>query len=112
MPAAGGQPEASTGGVAVPAPDAVPRERPVQPHGSAQMTIWRVLAPLLRDSKSFGRASAPPTRPCVTVSEAVTEISRYMTCAERSRNFVARRTLQDMATKGLYEIEDDWLWVR
>ncbi|MGF6481932.1 AAA family ATPase [Paraburkholderia sp. JPY419] len=90
--------------------DALRPRRP-RPRGPGQVLAYRAIGALLRASREFGKADAPPTRPCVLLDAAVEEVVRHMvTCAPRSRPYVARRAVQTMVAARIYGCADGWLW--
>ncbi|ABE29335.1 AAA domain protein [Paraburkholderia xenovorans LB400] len=91
--------------------DAEPeRLRPARPRGSAQMIVYRVVGDMLRASREFGKANAPPTHACVPVEAAIEQAALHMVCKAKNRRYVARRTVTHMIASRIYSARDDWLW--
>ena len=94
-----------------PATDPTTNPRPKPPTSGNQRIVYDVLAQLLRESKDFGKASAPDQRPCVMLDASVEQIKgrlpvdqkrRTERCAEAIRGLVARQVLM---------CDEGWLWM-
>ena len=84
--------------------------RPKQPVGVNQKIAYGALGELLRQSKHFGMAGAPPTRPCVELEAAVTATSGRLKSDPKHRKERARSAIAGVVGKGLIELRDGWLW--
>ncbi|MGF6728607.1 putative DNA primase/helicase [Paraburkholderia youngii] len=103
-----------SGGVAVPLrPDAGrPVEHAKPPTAANQKLAWHVIGSLLRESRTFGKGTAPPTRPCVTFESATNALAaKLIQYDQKDRVWAAKRTLSAMQTKW-YATDEEWLWAR
>lgn len=94
--------------------EAAPIERTARripaPQGANQTLAYKAIGALLRKTKDFGKGGAPESRPCVELEAAIDAVADGMTCAEGSRRFIARRTVNTMAAKEIYVVRVGWLW--
>lgn len=96
-------------------PLAAPREqvqRANVPQGGNQKIIWDGLGELLRASKDFGMAGAPPTRPCVRLEDAIQALRGRLACEPNRRTPRARDAITGLVNRGLLVLREGWLWAR
>ncbi|CAM2180414.1 Helicase [Paraburkholderia sacchari] len=95
----------------------VPDESPVvfaqaKPGGKTQRLVYALMDVLLSESTHFGKAGAPPGRPCVEFEAVVPVIAERMLCRPDQREYQVRRALKAMSGDGaIYQMRDGWIWV-
>lgn len=95
------------------APDDSPQDmtRSRLPKGGNQKVVLDALGELLRKSSAFGRAGAPPTRPCVETESAVEAIAPRLTCEPLRRKERTRQALTGLVASGVLTCREGWLWL-
>jgi hypothetical protein len=95
------------------APDESPQDvtRSRLPKGGNQKVVLDALYELLRKSTAFGRAGAPPQRPCVETESAVEAIAPRLTCEPLRRKERTRKALTGLVASGLLTCREGWLWL-
>jgi putative DNA primase/helicase len=94
-------------------PDEMPQDaiRPRPPRGGNQKVVLDALCELLRKSDAFGKAGAPPQRPCVETEAAVVAIAPRLPCETLRQKERTRKALTSLqASKMLMSLEG-WLWL-
>jgi phage/plasmid primase-like uncharacterized protein len=81
------------------------------PKGGNQRIVWDALGELLRESKSFGKAGAPLTRPCVELEAAITAIAPRLTCEEKRKPERTRQAITGLLASKNIEHREGWLWL-
>lgn len=81
------------------------------PKGGNQRIVWDALGELLRASNHFGKASAPPARPCVELEAAVSAIAPRLTCEDKRKQERTRQAITGLLCVRTIEHRDGWLWV-
>lgn len=81
------------------------------PKGGNQKVVLDALGDLLRKSATFGRAGAPPVRPCVETEAAVEAIGPRLTCEPLRRKERTRQALTALVANGLVTCREGWLWL-
>ena len=81
------------------------------PKGGHQKVVLDAMGELLRKSATFGRASAPPTRPCLETEWAVEAIAPRLTCEPLRRKERARQALTGLVASGVLTCREGWLWL-
>lgn len=84
--------------------------RPATPRGGHQKIVYDALGELLRQSKHFGMAGAPPTRPCVELEAAVAATCGRLACDPKRQKERARSAITGLVSASLIELRDGWLW--
>jgi hypothetical protein len=90
-------------------PQEVTRSR--LPKGRNQKVVLDAMGELLRKSATFGRAGAPPTRPCVETETAVEAIALRLTCEPLRRKERTRKALTGLVAAGVLTCLEGWLWL-
>lgn len=90
------------------AADAIRRTLP--PKSGNQRIIWDAIGELLRDSKSFGKAGAPVSRPCVEIETAVDLLRTRLACEPKRQTERARSAISGLVERGLLILREGWLW--
>lgn len=85
--------------------------RPKLPKGGNQRIVWDALGDLLKTSKHFGKAGAPPTLPCVELEAAIEAIAPRLTCEERRKVTRTREAFTGLLANKAIEHREGWLWL-
>jgi putative DNA primase/helicase len=95
------------------APDESPEDatRSRLPKGGNQKVVLDALGDLLRKSVTFGRAGAPPQRPCVELESAVEVIAQRLTCEPSRKKERTRHALTSLTASGVVTCRGGWLWL-
>lgn len=95
------------------APDESPQDvtRSRLPKGGNQKVVLDALGELLRKSATFGRAGAPPVRPCVQLESAVEAIAPRLTCEPKRQKERVRQALTGLTASGVVTCREGWLWL-
>jgi hypothetical protein len=95
------------------APDESPQDvtRSRLPKGSNQRVVLDALGELLRKSPAFGRAGAPPERPCVELAPVVEAIAPRLTCDAKRQKERVRQALTGLTASGVVTCREGWLWL-
>lgn len=80
------------------------------PKGGNQRIVWDALGDLLRESKHFGKAGAPPTRPCVELEAAIVAIAPRLTCEDKRKAERTRQALTGLLSSKTIEHREGWIW--
>jgi hypothetical protein len=103
--------DAITSCVVVPAGDAKQVFRSRAPKGGNQKVIYDGLGRLLKDSRDFGKAGAPPTRPCVDMDAAVEALAPSLPVEPLRRKERAKDAISRLVGSGAVQHMDGWLWL-
>jgi hypothetical protein len=90
------------------AADAVRKAAP--PGGGNQRIAWDVLGELLRASPDFGKADAPPSRPCVTLAAALDAIAPRLPTEHKRQRERAQQAITGLIGRGCLAHFEGWLW--
>lgn len=95
------------------APDESPQDvtRSRLPKGGNQKVVLDALGELLRKSATFGRAGAPPVRPCMELEPAVEAIAPRLTCEPKRQKERVRQALTGLTASGVVTCREGWLWL-
>jgi putative DNA primase/helicase len=95
------------------APDESPQDvtRSRLPKGGNQKVVLDALRELLRKSATFGRAGAPPVRPCVELEPTVEAIAPRLTCEPKRQKERVRQALTGLTADGVVTCREGWLWL-
>lgn len=80
------------------------------PRGGNQRIVWDGLGELLRASKDYGQAGAPPTRPCVKLEDAIHTLRERLPCESDRQTERTRLAVTGLISKGLIHHREGWLW--
>jgi putative DNA primase/helicase len=103
--------EALTSCVVVPAENtsaAVRRAMP--PKSGNQRIVWDALGEALKQSVHFGQAVAPPSRPCITLEQAVEQTRGRLPVEAKRQRERAQDAVRRLIERGVLEYRDGWLW--
>ena len=81
------------------------------PKGVNQKVVLDALGELLRSSATFGRAGAPPVRPCVEFEAAVEAIAPRLMCEPKRQKERTEQALRGLYGAGVVEYREGWLWL-
>lgn len=85
--------------------------RPKLPTGGNQRIVLDALRPLFTQSRHFGRASAPPMRPCLPLDEAIDATQGRLTVEAKRRRERAREAITGLVARGVLGLDEGWLWL-
>ena len=92
-------------------PDADAGTRRVLPPKSGhQRIVWDALGEPLRKSERYGKAGAPPGRPCITMETAVDAVRGRLVCEPKRQTERCQAAIRGLVDKGLLGYRDGWLW--
>lgn len=94
-------------------PDEAPQDktRSRLPKGGNQKVVLDALGDLLRKSATFGKAGAPPQRPCIEQEAAVDGIAPRLVVESHRRKERTWQALRGLAGNGVVVSRDGWLWL-
>lgn len=81
------------------------------PKGGNQKIVLDALRPLFRASHAFGRAGAPPVRPCLTIDEAVDGTAPHLVVEPKRRRERAQQAVTGLVASGVLGSNEGWLWL-
>lgn len=81
------------------------------PSGGNQKVIYDALRDLLRESRNFGMAGAPPTRPCIELEEAIRKTRDRLTVESDRKTERTRAALTGLVNRGALTLREGWLWL-
>ncbi len=82
------------------------------PGGGNMRIAWDRLGELLRQAEYFGKASAPPGRPCIELEAATADIAERLTCDQKRRRERTQTAITGLVARGLMIHEGGWLWCK
>ena len=82
-----------------------------QPTGSNQKIILAALRPMFEASSVFGKAGAPPQRPCLELEAAISETASHLTCKSDRRVERTRQVITGLVGSGLLGCNEGFLWL-
>ncbi len=85
-------------------------ERVKLPQGGNQRIALDALAEPLRQSQTFGKGDAPPSRPCIELEAAIPIVAGRLTCDPKRRTERAREAITGLVVRGVYGAKEGWLW--
>lgn len=81
------------------------------PRGGNQKIMLDALAPLFRESHTFGRAGAPAVRPCLLIEEAVEKAAARLTVEPKRRKERALQAITGLVASGVLTSNEGWIWL-
>lgn len=93
------------------ADDAPAVNRPKLPKGGNQRIVFDALGPLLRESVEFGKADAPPQRPCIKLDEAILKVRDRLAVPTDRRTERTRAAITGLVSTGVLGLNEGWLWI-
>ena len=89
--------------------DAVRRAK--VPSGGNQKIVWDALGDLLKNSRQFGMADAPATRPCINLTDAIDQVRGRLPTDQKRQTERMREAITGLISKGLIKHSEGWLWI-
>ncbi len=80
------------------------------PRGGNQRIVWDGLGELMRGSPDFGKAGAPPSRPCVRLDDAIHSLRGRLPCPTDRQTERTRQAITGLIASGLIQHREGWLW--
>ena len=81
------------------------------PSGGNQKIVWDAMGDLLKNSRQFGMADAPSTRPCIALSDAIDQVRGRLPTDPKRQTERTRDAITGLISKGLIKHSEGWLWV-
>lgn len=81
------------------------------PRGGNQKVVYDALGRLFRESMHRGQASAPPTRPCLRLADAINGTRDRLAVESARRTERARQAITGLVASGVLVCDQDWLWL-
>ncbi|MGF6921891.1 AAA family ATPase [Paraburkholderia sp. 40] len=82
-----------------------------KPQGTKQTLVHDALKQLLRESMDHGKEGSPEDCPCVELEAAITAASAALIDEDlKRRRTTAKRAIEAMASRRLYQVKNNWLW--
>lgn len=81
------------------------------PGGGNMRVAYDAISTALKASHSFGKASAPPTRPCITLEQALDAIGPRLPVEPKRQRERAQSAITGLTGKGVIAFEGGWLWL-
>ncbi len=91
--------------------DAPVEQAPKQPKGDNQRIILKALGPLFRESGQYGKAGAPPTRPCLRLEDAIEATKGSLVVESKRQPERARLAIQGLTGLGILRHSEGWIWL-
>lgn len=91
--------------------EAPPDTRPKPPKGGNQRIVYDALAPHFRDSGKFGKADAPPTRPCLEIEDAIERVKDRLAVEPKRRRERVQQAITGMVASGVLGCSEGWIWL-
>jgi putative DNA primase/helicase len=85
--------------------------RPKLPQGKNQKIVYDALVPLFKASNCFGKAGAPPIRPCITFEEAINGSRDRIPTDPKRRTERAQQAITGLVASGVLGANEGWLWL-
>lgn len=89
--------------------DAIRKAAP--PGGGNQRIAWDALGELLKASRHFGQGKAPPSRPCLTLAEALDGIAPRLPIEPKRQRERAQQAITGLIGRGCVNFQEGWLWL-
>lgn len=85
--------------------------RPRLPKGGNQRIVLDALGPLLRQSPHFGKAGAPPQRPCIHLEAAIETAGTRLVVEPKRRRERTQQAITGLVAAGVMRCQEGWLWL-
>jgi hypothetical protein len=85
--------------------------RVLPPKSGNQRIIWDALQDVLKKSPSYGKAGAAPTRPCVTLEDAIEQTRSRLVCDSKRQTERTQSAISGLVARGLLNFKEGWLWI-
>jgi len=87
------------------------RRRALPPKSGNQRIIWLALDDVLKASPYYGKAGAPPTRPCVQLDDAIAKTRDRLLCESKRQTERTQAAITGLVARGLLDHREGWLWI-
>lgn len=84
--------------------------RPLPPKAGHQRMVWDALGEPFKQSQNFGMASAPSSRPCITMEAAIAASRGRLVCDPKRQTERAQAAIRGLVDRGVLQHRDGWLW--
>lgn len=91
--------------------DAPTDTRPKPPKGGNQRIVYDALAAHFRDSGKFGKADAPPSRPCLEIEDAIERVKDRLACEPKRRRERVQQAITGMVASRVLGCSEGWIWL-
>lgn len=91
--------------------DELTPNRPKLPKGGNQKIVYDALGPLFRESRAFGKAGAPATRPCLTQEQAIAGTRDRLVVDQKRRTERAQQAIAGLVATSVLGSNEGWLWL-
>lgn len=85
--------------------------RALPPKSGNQRIIWLALDDVLKASPHFGKAGAPPTRPCVQLDDAIEKTRGRLLCESKRQTERTQAAITGLVARRLLDHREGWLWI-
>lgn len=85
--------------------------RALPPKSGNQRIIWDALGDVLKKSAHYGKAGAAPSRPCVTLEDAIEQTRSRLVCDSKRQTERTQSAISGLVSRGLLEFKEGWLWI-
>ena len=85
--------------------------RVLPPKSGNQRIVWDALGEMLKASPHYGQAGAAPTRPCVTLEDAIEKTRSRLVCEPKRQTERARSAITGLISNGQIIHREGWLWL-
>lgn len=91
------------------AADAV--RRAALPGGGNMRLAYDAIAAALKDAKAWGKASAPPGRPCIELEYAITAAAGALPCEPKRKRERTQSAITGLVSRGNLRHAEGWVWL-
>lgn len=95
-----------------------PTERPAEgirraalPGGGNMRLAFDAIAAALKDARAYGKASAPPGRPCIELEAAIDAAASRLPCDPKRRRERAQSAVTGLVSRGNLGHQEGWVWL-
>lgn len=92
-----------------PGSDAV--RRAALPGGGNMRLVYDAIAAALKDAKAWGKASAPPGRPCIELEYAITAAAGALPCEPKRKRERTQSAITGLVSRGNLRHAEGWVWL-
>jgi len=91
--------------------DAPIDSRPRPPTSRNQRIVYDALLPLFKEPHGFGKAGAPPHRPCLELEKVLDQVKGRIAAEPKRQTARAREAIAGMQAAGILGFNEGWLWL-
>lgn len=85
--------------------------RAALPGGGNQRLAYDAIAAALKDVRNYGKASAPPSRPCIELDAAIAAAASRLPCDPKRRRERAQSAITTLVSRGNLQHQEGWVWL-